>query len=263
MAHVSLSVRDINVLEKIRDPESDPSRAIQIDPSLPKDPHISDPELYESISQQEVDIIRSLSSLGGPNVSEADVVEGYRKAVSRFGQLIEEYPHYASARNNRAQALRGLYGDSILIADAPRSPQALLHSVDEKERLGASKTALGDLDRAISLLSPITPHTKLSPQVVKTLAGAHVQRAGIYLITSKLMVSKSVSVDASRPESKWMRLDFEANASKDFEMAGRYGNEQAKRLAVAINPTAKLCGQMVREAMKREYGPCYASGSSD
>ncbi|KAK3989819.1 hypothetical protein QBC44DRAFT_326607 [Cladorrhinum sp. PSN332] len=260
MAHVSLSLRDINVLEKMRDPESDPSRVIQIDQSLPKDPHISEPETYESISEREADIIRSISSLGGLNANEADVVEGYRKAVSRFGQLIEEYPQYASARNNRAQALRGLYGDSMLIADAPRSPQALLHNIDDTERLEASKTALSDLDGAISLLTPTTPYSKLSPQVVRTLAGAHVQRAGIYLITSKLMVSKSVSVGASRPESRWTRLDFEANASKDFEMAGRYGNEQAKRLAVAINPTAKLCGQMVREAMKKEYGPCYASG---
>lgn len=37
-------------------------------------------------------------------------------------------------------------------------------------------------------------------------------------------------------------------------MGGRYGNEVAKALAVAANPTAKLCGEIVREAMVREFG---------
>jgi hypothetical protein len=36
-------------------------------------------------------------------------------------------------------------------------------------------------------------------------------------------------------------------------MGGRYGNEIAKALAVSANPTAKLCGEMVREAMRKEY----------
>jgi hypothetical protein len=36
-------------------------------------------------------------------------------------------------------------------------------------------------------------------------------------------------------------------------MGGRYGNEIAKALAVSTNPTAKLCGEMVREAMRKEY----------
>jgi len=49
-------------------------------------------------------------------------------------------------------------------------------------------------------------------------------------------------------------VDFEDAASRDFVMGGRYGNEVAKALAVSSNPTAKLCGDMVREAMKREYG---------
>ena len=47
--------------------------------------------------------------------------------------------------------------------------------------------------------------------------------------------------------------EWEENASRDFMVGGRYGNEVAKALAVAANPTAKLCGEMVREAMKKEY----------
>ncbi|GAB1313275.1 hypothetical protein MFIFM68171_03485 [Madurella fahalii] len=265
MAYIELSRRDINVLEKIKDPEFDPSFAIQVDPTLPKDPHISDLE-YQQISQQERDIILSIQNLeiekARPqpgNTEEVDIVGGYRECVSRLSRLIYDHPRYASARNNRAQALRRLYGDSILVTDAPRLPQALIREVDDAERLETAKTLLDDLDRAISLLTPAVPYSRLSPQVAKTLAMAHTQRAAIYLMTSKLMLSKAVSVDEARPESRWSKLDFEERASQDFALGGRYGNEIAKGLAVSTNPTAKLCGQMVREAMKKEYGSDYAS----
>lgn len=267
MAYFELSRRDINVLEKIKDPESDPSLNVQVDPTLPKDPHISGPEEYQKVSQQEREIILAIQNLevqqakqrSTGTTSETDFVEEYRKCVSRLGELIESHPEYASARNNRAQALRRLYGDSMLVADVPRNPQALLQEVDDAERIEAAKTVLSDLDRAISLLTPKILYSRLSPQVAKTLSNAHTQRAAIYLMTSKLIVSKSVSVDAERPEASWTKLDFEERASRDFAMGGRYGNEIAKGLAVSTNPTAKLCGQMVREAMKKEYGPAYAS----
>ncbi len=266
MAYVDLSRRDINVLEKIKDPESDPSLAVQVDPTLPKDPYISDPEEYHKISQQERDIILSIQTvelqqakqrLSG--ATDVDFVGEYRKCVSRLGELIQDHPEYASARNNRAQALRRLYGDSMLVADAPQNPQALLQGVDDAERINAAKTVLDDLDRAISLLTPKVLYSRLSPQVARTLSNAHTQRAAIYLMTSKLLVSKSVSMDAERPEASWTKLDFEERASRDFAMGGRYGNDIAKGLAVSTNPTAKLCGEMVREAMKKEYGSDYAS----
>ncbi|KAG7285243.1 hypothetical protein NEMBOFW57_009864 [Staphylotrichum longicolle] len=262
MAFVDLSRRDINVLEKIKDPESDPSLMVQVDPSLPKDPHVSDPEEYQKISQQERDIIMSIQKLemqqakqqSNP-VADGGIVEEYRKCVSRLGQLVRDHPQYASARNNRAQALRRLYGDSMLVGDAPRNPQRLLQDIDDAERLEAAATVLGDLDHAIALLTPKVAYSRLSPQVARTLSNAHTQRAAIYLMTSKLLDPKSVSIGAGRPEAGWSKLEFEERASRDFAMGGRYGNEIAKALAVSTNPTAKLCGQMVREAMKKEYGP--------
>ena len=54
-------------------------------------------------------------------------------------------------------------------------------------------------------------------------------------------------------EAQWKTIEFEEHASRDFMMGGRYGNEIAKALAVSANPTAKLCGEMVREAMRKEY----------
>ncbi|KAK3387085.1 hypothetical protein B0H63DRAFT_148566 [Podospora didyma] len=265
MAYISLSRRDINVLEKIKDPESDPSSAVQVDPTLPKDPNILDQELYAKISQQEREIILSIQELelqsarhSAKEMAGMGIVGGYRECVARLGRLIQDHPDYASARNNRAQALRRLYGDSMLVTDSPQPLQALLRAVDETERLETAQAALCDLDRAISLLTPKGPHSSLSPQTARTLSMVYTQRATLYLMTSKLMPSKSVSIGVGRREASWTKLDFEENASRDFAMGGKYGNEIAKGLAVATNPTAKLCGQMVQEAMKKEYGPDFA-----
>ena len=52
----------------------------------------------------------------------------------------------------------------------------------------------------------------------------------------------------------WTAVDYEEAASRDFQISGRYGGEIGRALGVAINPTAKLCGVMVREALRREYG---------
>ncbi|KAK4111225.1 hypothetical protein N656DRAFT_781058 [Canariomyces notabilis] len=265
MAYIELSRRDINVLEKIKDPEFDPALAVQIDATLPKDPHVPDTE-YRQISQRERDIISSIQNLelrkakSMPGATEdADIVARYRDCVYELGRLIQDHPRYASALNNRVQALRRLYGDAILVSGAPKLAQALLQDIDDRERLETAKTMLDDLDSAISLLTPGVPHSRLSPQVARTLAMAHTQRAALYLMTSKLLLSKSLSVDAGRPEARWSKLDFEEHASRDFALGGRYGNEIAKGLAVSTNPTAKLCGQMVREAMRKEYGTDHAA----
>jgi hypothetical protein len=249
----------MNVLEKIRDPESDPSRDVLTDPSLPKDPKFRDKSVYEVLSHREAEIVLSMQTLElqlaglRPNTS-ADPIEEYRKCVARLGDLIAENPEYASARNNRAQALRRMYGDSMLVADNRLLRQALLQNADQNEKLYMSDMALSDLDRAIALLSPPTPYDALSPQAVRTLSMAHTQRAAIYHTTSKLLPSSPLLVSPHRREVDWTRSEFEEAASRDFAMGGRYGNDVAKGLAVSTNPTAKLCGQIVREAMKKEYG---------
>jgi hypothetical protein len=256
----------MNVLGKIQDPESDPSMMVYVDLELPKDPHIRDLEAYAKLARQERDIIVSIQELETRNMrqqttsdSNADVVKSYHDCVSKFGDLIEQYPHYASARNNRTQALRRLCGDSMLVSKVAQLPQALLREVDESQRLEMARTVLRDLDQAIMLLTPAGRYPRMSPQAARTLSLAHTQRAAIYLATSKLMELGTLSVPTGRREANWSKLEFEENASRDFAMGGRYGNEIAKGLAVSTNPTAKLCGQMVREAMKKEYGPDFAA----
>lgn len=257
MACPSLSTRDIHVLEKIKDPESDPSAGVSIDQRLPADPHVADQSLYLRIAQQEREIIFSMQTVELQPSSVANTVEEYRRCIKALDDLIEGYPDYASARNNRAQALRRLYGDSMLLS-AASPPQALIKEAEGTERIDAARKVLCDLDRSISLLSPERPKASLSPQAAKTLSKAHTQRAAIYHATSKLLSSGvSLSVANTRREASWRKLEFEEAASKDFAMGGRYGNDIAKGLAVSTNPTAKLCGQIVREAMRKEYGLGY------
>lgn len=269
MAYPSLSTRDIHVLEKIKDPESDPSAGVSIDRTLPADPHVQDQSIYLQVVQEEKEIIFSMQSLelqiaGLRPSTGSDVVEEYRGCIKNLDDLIERYPDYASARNNRAQALRRLYGDAMLFADGSPLPQALIRMAEDAERVQAAQTVLSDLDRSIALLSPSHPKASLSPQAAKTLSMAHTQRAAIYHMTSKLLASgRTISVEQSRREASWTKLEFEEAASRDFALGGRYGNEIAKGLAVSTNPTAKLCGQIVREAMKKEYGPGFGACAAE
>jgi len=255
-------MRDMNVLEKIKDPEFDPSAIVSIEESLPADPHVKDEAVYKALSAREREIVLSMHEVETQlekNSSDTAAIEAYKRSTARLGQLIDEYPDYASARNNRAQALRRLYGDSMLVTQPPEtSPQPLVRDAVDEERIRQSKVALEDLDKAVQLLSPRSPWTPISATAAKTLSLAHTQRAAIYHATSKLLAQDHTQTNHGRKESGWKTLEFEAAASHDFAVGGRYGNEIAKGLAVSTNPTAKLCGQMVQEMMRKEYGEDYA-----
>jgi hypothetical protein len=261
MEAVSLTRRDENVLEKIKDPESNPLTAVMVDPTLPKDPAITDMAVYERVSKGEREIILAMQQLemqlAGLRTAATipNPIAEYRNCVSRLGDIISEHPKYASARNNRAQALRRLYGDTMLLQTS--DPRALISEADTQERSRAAATALFDLDEAVKLLTPRTLFGSISPTAGKTLSLAHTQRAALYHMTAKSFSGSLLSIAEKRKESSWQKMDFEEAASRDFALGGRYGNEIAKGLAVSTNPTAKLCGQMVREAMKKEYGPAF------
>lgn len=264
-----LTRHDREVLEKIKDPESAPSNPLLIDHSLPKDPHVTDTSVYQLITQRERSIINSIQQIefqlfGSETSATPQDISQYSSCVTDLDNLINEYPKYASARNNRAQALRRLYGDLMLVknpvgkADVPPALDATAiasASASESSIIQASTTVLSDLDTAISLLTPRTPFAALSPQAAKTLSQAYTQRGVLYHLSAKhLSAEANLRINRNRREADWTVVDLEEAASRDFVMGGRYGNEVAKALAVSSNPTAKLCGDMVREAMKREYG---------
>ncbi|KAG5949390.1 hypothetical protein E4U60_005581 [Claviceps pazoutovae] len=260
MACVNLSTRDINVLDKIKDPESNPAVGIVIDESLPRDPHVTDPAEYDSLVSRERGIIRTIQSIE-THLSETQArdaketaVQAYARCRADLDSLIAEFPHYTSARNNRAQIIRRLYGDALLLDVTADMPPPLIENPNAAEKKAAAVSALDDLDKSIALLSPATPWTPISPQAARTLSMAYTQRAAIYLRTSKLLPRRSLDVHDSRAEAQWSHVDFEQAASHDLAYGGRYGNPIAKGLAVSVNPTAKLCGQIVQEAMRKEYG---------
>ncbi|EKD16254.1 uncharacterized protein L3040_009511 [Drepanopeziza brunnea f. sp. 'multigermtubi'] len=294
MASQPLTPHDLSILEKIKDPEASSPPRLLLDDSLARDPNIPDPSLYSQLTTREHTILSSLQQaelqIAGLEPASPDPdspLQQYRASVRHLGALIATHPNYASARNNRAQALRRLYGNLLLVrsfsasaspspspsclsapgtpppADrrAAASPPALDPAPSEATLLSASATVLSDLDTAIALLAPRTPATPLSPQAARTLAQAYTQRGALYHFTAKALSAAAATppdraelrIPAGRRESRWGPVEFEEAASSDFVLGGRCGSEVAKALAVAANPTAKLCGEIVRGAMRKEF----------
>ena len=46
---------------------------------------------------------------------------------------------------------------------------------------------------------------------------------------------------------------LEELANREFELAGRYRNEQARTMATLTNPYGRLCGGIVQEAMRADW----------
>ena len=66
--------------------------------------------------------------------------------------------------------------------------------------------------------------------------------------------------ETSHPFKTLSRSQLEEMASHHFAIAGRYGDRTAKEAAVALNPYARMCGAIVKNAMKEELD--LASGAS-
>lgn len=181
-----------------------------------------------------------------------------RTAIDALSVLITKHPDYASAYNNRAQAMRLLLGDD----------------------LRANEGVWTDLSTAIALVGgaeksiPKIARVQVSRHEASVLSKAHTQRAWLLW---KLAKSSPVKVlptsspeealrkeaeDALATESSLKRSklpaqlrglsreELEEMASRDFAMGGMYGNEGARDMAVRTSPYAKLCGEIVKEAMK-------------
>ncbi len=182
-----LTPHDLSILSKIKDPEkpSGPSPPVLIDASLPRDPHISDAATYAHITTSERSIVTSIQAvelqLAGLNPhlepGVADPVERYRACVERLGELVEAWPGYASARNNRAQALRRLFGDGLLVrgdgGGGGDEAMPLDSEASDRDLMTAGNTVLEDLTTAIELLMPATPFAAIS---CKSFSGVQCSR---------------------------------------------------------------------------------------
>lgn len=226
----TLTTNDSAVLQALFDAESSPSSTITIDPSLlpfPGNAHIT-PEIHDSLSVREHAIINSLQS---QDVSRDSV----QTAIEALTALITEYPGCPSPYVNRAQAFRLLGGDSM-------------HDDDDEEKSAITERLLADLGSAITLCTPASPASPVSPAQARILADAHTHRGYILLQAARARsrANERYSVTGrSGPE-------LEELASRDFFFGGRYGNKIAQQLAVQTNPYAKMCGAIVKEAMRKD-----------
>lgn len=82
----------------------------------------------------------------------------------------------------------------------------------------------------------------MSEYQAKILRTAYSHRAYLYL--------KAAETGASLQGLE--KSELEELASKDFAGAARYGDEVAREMSVRTNPYAKMCGAIVRNALKEE-----------
>jgi len=188
-----------------------------------------DPEAQSSVTENSVPIIQVASQphLTAEQCAEIQRVErravelaengALRDAEQLLTKTIEKYPNgRPSLWNNRAQVRR------------------LSNNV---------AGALDDLSQAIRSSTP--PKNVIAPSDdARVLAFAYTHRATIYMLAAKGGITGILTGESSE------RL--EERASHDFSMAGMYGSELGRAMAVRTNPYAKMCGAIVQTAMRNE-----------
>lgn len=245
MSNIPLSKADSKVLAKVFDPESGPARVeILVNQDLPQDRYIHDAALLGALRAQEKKAIAIIEESETSRQPEAAKDDAYRTALAILNDIVENHPEYASARNNRAQLRRWRFGD--------RNTLCQKRSAFEAERRAAGAAAVQDLHSTIILASPARQKDTVSPVQGRLLAQSYTQLGALYYAASKDFDSASDLDVMDLDGSVWSRDSFEEEASKLFYLGGLYGNEVAKALAVRTNPHAKLCGSIVKEAMRKE-----------
>ncbi|OJD31554.1 uncharacterized protein BKCO1_4700075 [Diplodia corticola] len=228
----TLSSNDAKVLSALFDRESSSSASIKIAPQPPQTlPHIAD-SLLPTLQAAERTAILLLNTQK-PSLEDANA------AIRALNELIEQHPNYASTYANRAQAMR------LRIEDEDR--------MFEDENVETTEALLADLSRAIELASPASPQDPLSSLQARLLAIAHTHRG--YLLLKAAKAAGEATLHTGPKEVRGRDKDsLEEMASREFFLGGRYGDKTAKEMAVRTNPYAKMCGAIVKQAMREEMG---------
>jgi len=242
----SLTTNDSAVLQALFDAESSPSSAVNIDSTLPAHPaHLNISAKERSFLQaREREIISALASQTTP------ARETLESAINELSSLIASHPNYPSAYANRAQALRMLIEAPVSASESSGEAEILFSEAN----MPHLTILLSDLGTAISLSTPRSPADPVSSVQARLLADTHTHRAYLLLKISRRLKSSGGGGDAGVP----VRLrelgpeGLEEMASRDFFFGGRYGNKVAQQMAVQTNPYAKMCGAIVKEAMRKE-----------
>lgn len=217
-----LTQNDTVVLNMLFNPESATSGVQQSQPS-----ETSRGARYEDLERLESSVIESINS---NDVSSSKIL----KAIAAFDEILKADPEFASAYNDRAQARR------------------MLHNIkDLHQHPGDVELIMQDLNSAIHYASSTENHAVSSAAEARVSAAAYTHRGYMFFRCARDAELRSVvgSIDGycSEHASFWEEI-----ASRDFAMGGKFGNPLAKRMAVHTNPYAKLCGEMVKQAIHAE-----------
>jgi len=236
LPNTSLSANDARILNALFDPETLPSSVGQqkdisssIDPSLPAHPIIPDTQLT-ALERQQSEIIGRISSTS--SVSDID------SAIEELNAVVEQWPAYAGAWVNRAMVRR-------MKLEATLEEGKTIFGTANETSGSNTEAVFSDLAQAIKLSSAASSSTQaVSPHAAKILRTAYSHRAYLYL---KAVESEVRLYGLTRSE-------LEEQASKDFAAAARYGDEVAREMSVRTNPYKKMCGVIVRDALREEMG---------
>jgi hypothetical protein len=241
-------------------------QSVRIDASLPSFPICSVKETsLQSLKDRELAIIRRIQSHTQTQTSSSSYSdkEGtyqiLKQAIDGLSSLITEHPDYPPLYANRAQALRMLIqSPSSSIIEESDKDAAIFYP----ENINTATQLLSDLGKAISLASPSNSSGSVSPAQARLLSNTYTHRGYLLLKAGKIRKEEEeTETEGSEKKStggpeQLLRIasrdELEEMASQDFFQAGRYGNEVAKQLSVQTNPYAKMCGAIVKEALKKE-----------
>ena len=153
------------------------------------------------------------------SVVKDDSVDNVKRAIEQLKEIIVEAPKYASVYNNLAQ-LQRIQNQKCQKGD--------------NEESFSKQEIVDNLQRAIKLAGP--DQLIISKMQATVLQQAYAQLGQIYM-------------ENRDDDDSWAD---EEKASECFRRAGEYGNKIAAELAVKVNPYARLCGNIVREALIEE-----------
>lgn len=224
----SLSSRDNLVLQSLFDPEASSAPAADKSPVTASLPHFTE-HIFSAVEQREHSILQPLAN----EQQSRAVVES---VIYKLSQLIDDFPQYASAYVNRAQASRLLVDVEVLFSS---------------EHATESARIFDDLSRGIELATPSDSSGSASAHQSKVLATAYTHR-GFLLLKVADMVKNGRTVHGVKSLATSSAADIEEIASEDFARGGRYGNPLGKQMAVRTNPYAKMCGAIVKDALQQE-----------
>jgi hypothetical protein len=224
----SLSSRDNLVLQSLFDPEASSVPAADKSPATTSLPHFTE-DIFSTIEKREHSILQPLAA----EQQSKTVIES---VIEKLSQLIDEYPQYASAYVNRAQASR-------LLVD--------VEDLFSSKHVSESARIFDDLSRGIEYATPTDSSSSVSTHQSKVLATAYTHR-GFLLLKVADMVNNGRTVHGVKSLATSNAAGIEEIASEDFARGGRYGNPLGKQMAIRTNPYAKMCGAIVKDALQQE-----------